>query len=217
MIVVEKRVKVEKILIENCMEINGSKEVLHNSIYFDLEHYIYKVPICIGVFGSCFYDSTTEEVVVNQYMIEDKKDSRKVIKLSVEYFKKMAEVYEKKYIVTFSGNNDFTVINHLLKKYEIDYSIEENFTEIDIQKEYEKVSKKSIGLKVLEKEFDIIREGNHISGSNLAKTFSKIIKDKGYITRMPKEKIETILSYNEQDVVSLFNMVASWNKIISKY
>lgn len=216
MIIVDKRIKVDKIFTEHCFEREDRTEVLQNSIYFDLEHYIYKVPVCIGVFGSCFYDETTEELVINQYMIEDKKDSKKVIKLSVEYFKKMSEKYGKKYVVTFSGNNDFTVLNHLLNKNKIDYSIKDNFTEIDIQKEYENVTKKCIGLKVLEKEFDINREGSQISGSNLAKTFSKIIKDEGYIKRMPQEKIETILAYNQQDIVSLFNIIANWNNVISK-
>ena len=50
----------------------------------------------------------------------------------------------------------------------------------------------SIGLKNLEKQFGIIRESEVISGSNLAKTFHKVMKDKDYIKRMPREKIEKI-------------------------
>ena len=68
----------------------------------------------------------------------------------------------------------------------------------------------------LEKVFDIDREGELIAGSNLAKTFHKVLKDKEYIVRMPKEKIEKILQYNEQDVVNLFHIYVNWNKYISE-
>ena len=73
----------------------------------------------------------------------------------------------------------------------------------------------SIGLKKLEKIFEIYREGDVISGSNLAKTFHKVLKDKEYIERMPKEKIETILQYNEQDVVNLYKIFVNWKKYIN--
>ena len=72
----------------------------------------------------------------------------------------------------------------------------------------------SIGLKNLEKVFNIYREGDVISGSNLAKTFHKVLKDKEYIERMPKEKIETILLYNEQDVVNLYKIFITWKDYI---
>ena len=72
----------------------------------------------------------------------------------------------------------------------------------------------SIGLKNLEKFFNIYREGDVISGSNLAKTFHKVLKDKEYIERMPKEKIETILLYNEQDVVNLYKIFITWKDYI---
>ena len=59
----------------------------------------------------------------------------------------------------------------------------------------------------------IKREGELISGSTLAKTFGKVVKDKDYINRMPQEKIEKILLYNEQDVVNLFHILTKWNTI----
>ena len=62
-------------------------------------------------------------------------------------------------------------------------------------------------LKTLEKKFNIEREGEVMSGSNLAKTFHKVLKDREYFERMPKEKIEKILVYNEQDVVNLFHIL----------
>ena len=122
----------------------------------------------------------------------------------------------KKSIVTFSGNNDYTVINYLFKKYNINFNIEVEFKSIDIQKEYEKSKKTSIGLKNLEKLFEIFREGEVISGSNLAKTFHKVLKDDEYIERMPKEKIDTILLYNEQDVVNLFKILTSWGRYMKE-
>ena len=45
----------------------------------------------------------------------------------------------------------------------------------NFQKEYEKEKHKSIGLKNLEKQFNISRESELISGSNLAKTFHKVM------------------------------------------
>ena len=40
------------------------------------------------------------------------------------------------------------------------------------------------------------------------------MKDSDYIKRMPKEKIENILLYNEQDVVNLFYIFTNWKKYI---
>ena len=95
------------------------------------------------------------------------------------------------------------------------YNFNDEFDAIDVQKEYEKYMGTSIGLKNLEKQFDIFREGEVISGSNLAKTFHKVLKDDTYIMRMPKEKIEKILLYNEQDVVNLYHILNNWKKYIT--
>ncbi|GAA0721741.1 ribonuclease H-like domain-containing protein [Clostridium malenominatum] len=210
MIIREKSFLVEDILEEHCLKISDEM-IYKESIFFDLEHYVYRKPICIGVFGSCYYDSNTNKINITQYMIENKEDSKEILKLAKEYFEHV--IKDKKYIVTFSGNNDFTVIKYLFQKYKIDFDISSRFIHIDIQKEYEKCKKTSIGLKALEKEFDIQRESELISGQNLAKTFSKLVKDEEYINRMPNEKKEKILLYNEQDVVSLFYMSVDWNKI----
>ena len=120
----------------------------------------------------------------------------------------------KKAIVTFSGNNDFTVIKYLFKQEGIKYNFDEEFDSIDIQKEYEKNKSASIGLKNLEKIFDIVREGEVLSGSNLAKTFHKVMKDRSYFKRMPQEKIDKILQYNEQDVTNLYTIYIMWKKYI---
>lgn len=182
-------------------------------IFFDLEHYVYKKPKCIGVFGACIYENN--KLFVTQYMIENKNETVKILNLARKYFVKMKKK-GKSAIVTFSGNNDYTVINYLFEKYGVNYNFTRNFQDIDIQREYEKEMGHSIGLKNLEKEFNIHREGELISGSNLAKTFNKVLKDKDYISRMPKEKIDTILLYNEQDVVNLYNIYMSWNLNLKK-
>ena len=213
MIIRENIVDVEEYRLE---EILNNKEVdckPEESIYFDLEHYVYKKPKCIGVFGACVYNKKNKKINVTQYMIENKSEVVDILLLAKKYFIKMKRE-GKKVIVTFAGNKDFTVIKYLFNKYGIYFDFEKEFKSIDIQKEYEKDMKISIGLKNLEKIFEVYREGDVISGSNLAKTFHKVLKDKEYIQRMPKEKIETILQYNEQDVVNLYKIFINWKNYI---
>ena len=213
MIIRENIVDVEEYRLE---EILNNKEVdckPEESIYFDLEHYVYKKPKCIGVFGACVYNKKNKKINVTQYMIENKSEVVDILLLAKKYFIKMKRE-GKKVRVTFAGNNDFTVIKYLFNKYGIYFDFEKEFKSIDIQKEYEKDMKISIGLKNLEKIFEVYREGDVISGSNLAKTFHKVLKDKEYIQRMPKEKIETILQYNEQDVVNLYKIFINWKNYI---
>ena len=203
-------IKVGEISMENSLTIDGKEQIFKDALFFDLEHYIYKKPICIGVFGCCFYDEDSKELKVTQYMAENKKDAIEILSLAKDYFEEMKIKHNKKYIVTFSGNNDFTVINYLLKAHKTDFLLEGYFDEIDLQKCYEKAEGTCIGLKALEKKFDINRESELMSGSNLAKTFGKIVKDDDYINRMPQEKKDKILLYNEQDVVSLFYIFVDW-------
>lgn len=200
---------------QNLLTIEGNSHLFKDALFFDLEHYIYKKPICVGVFGCCYFDIEKGTLEVTQYMIENKNDIKSILKLARNYFKVMYEKYGKRYIITFSGNNDFTVINYLFEKYKIDFDINEHFYHLDLQKQYEKERRESIGLKALEKEFSIFRDSELISGSNLAKTFSKIIKDSDYISRMPEDKKEKILLYNQQDVVSLFHIYVNWNSVVN--
>lgn len=206
------RVKLES--LDQCINSETAKDRPEDIIFFDLEHYVYKKPKCIGVFGACIYNKETNSLEITQYMIENRYEVVDILYLAKNYFKAMKEI-GKKTIVTFSGNNDFTVINYLFEKYSIEYDFKTEFNSVDIQKEYEKEKTKSIGLKNLEKKFGIIRESELISGSNLAKTFHKVMKDKEYIERMPKEKVEKILLYNEQDVVNLFHIYVNWKKYIN--
>ena len=215
MIIRENVIEVEGYDEIDMLEVNGEKCKPEELIFFDLEHYVYKKPKCIGVFGACIYNNIDKKLYVTQYMIENKGEVVDILVLAKKYFLKMREI-GKKSIVTFSGNNDYTVINYLFKKYNINFNIEGEFKSIDIQKEYEKNKKTSIGLKKLEKIFEIFREGEVISGSNLAKTFHKVLKDDEYIERMPKEKIDTILLYNEQDVVNLFKILTLWGRYMKE-
>lgn len=205
--------KVEYVSMEHCIDSKTAKDLPEEIIFFDLEHYVYKKPKCIGVFGACIYNKKTKTLEVTQYMIENRYEAEDVLHLAKNYFIDMKKK-GKKTIVTFSGNNDFTVINYLFEKYSIGYDFKEEFNSVDIQKEYEFEKSKSIGLKNLEKKFGIIRESELISGSNLAKTFHKVMKDKDYMSRMPKEKVEKILLYNEQDVVNLFHIYVNWKQHI---
>lgn len=212
MIIKENIIPVDSLEEEEFLE-NEYKVLPEDIIFFDLEHYVYKKPKCIGVFGACIYNKERKILHVTQYMIENKKESKDILTLALNYFIDMKK-QGKKAISTFSGNNDFTVINYLFNKNNIVYDFKEEFFSIDIQKAYEKEMKTSIGLKKLEKIFDIDRQGEVISGSNLAKTFHKVMKDNDYIKRMPKEKIEKILLYNEQDVVNLYYIYTNWKKYI---
>ncbi|NLZ48177.1 MAG: ribonuclease H-like domain-containing protein [Clostridiales bacterium] len=215
MIVRENIIDVKNITVTDKLESEGYEDILDRAIFFDLEHYVYKKPICIGVFGACYYDSAKQVLKVTQYMIENKMDAPVIVKMAKDYFQK-AYNDGKINIVTFSGNNDFTVINYLLHRYKVSFNFD-NFIKVDIQDIYKETTGICTGLKTIEKQFNIVRENRPISGANLAKTFSKIMKDKDYINRMPKEKIQTILLYNEQDVVSLFEILASWNSSIKKF
>lgn len=212
-IIRENTLKVGDIADDLMLVHEGIKLLPEDMIFFDLEHYVYKKPKCIGVFGACIYNSKLKELQVTQYMIENRRESISILHLAKKYFVRMKSK-GKKSIVTFSGNNDFTVINYLFEKFGIEYDFKTEFISIDIQKEYERDKSKSIGLKNLEKFFGIIRQSEVISGSNLAKTFHKVMKDNEYVSRMPKEKLENILLYNEQDVVNLYHILVNWNKYI---
>lgn len=213
MIIRENTIEVSSSIEEFMLKTDAINRKPEELIFFDLEHYVYKKPKCIGVFGACIYEN--HKLHVTQYMIENKGEVIQILDLAKKYFVKMKRK-GKKAIVTFSGNNDYTVINYLFSKYKIGFDFSTEFEDIDIQREYEKEKNHSIGLKNLEKEFGIHREGELISGSNLAKTFNKILKDREYIVRMPKEKVETILLYNEQDVVNLYSIYVLWKYFVKE-
>ncbi|MBU5590511.1 ribonuclease H-like domain-containing protein [Clostridium sp. MSJ-4] len=213
MIIRENTFYVDDINLDNVLDIEDKKDCYESALFFDLEHYVYKKPICIGVFGCCYYDKLDSSINVTQYMIENKNEAVDVLFMAESYFQFMMKNKNKHYIVTFSGNNDFTVIKYLFNKYNIDFNFDEHFVHVDLQREYEKQFKNNIGLKNLEKLIGIEREGEVVNGANLAKTFSKVVKDKDYIKRMPEDKIERILLYNEQDVINLFHIYTNWGNL----
>lgn len=71
---------------ENELIFNENKELYKKAIFFDLEHYVYRKPVCVGVFGCCYYDSIKNAIEVTQYMIEGKKRCKKHINISQRIF-----------------------------------------------------------------------------------------------------------------------------------
>ena len=193
MLVRETVIPIDDINEQLLLEVNGKKDLYKKSIYLDLEHYVYRIPICVGVFGIGYLDEEDKVFRVVQYMLENREDVREVLYKGKELLRKLKTTYGKSYITTFSGNNDFTVIRYLFKKYKIEV----------------------IGLKNLEKIFNIDRDGEGISGNTLAKTIGKMFHDREYCYRIPREKIDKILVYNEKDVYNLFLINILWNKFIN--
>lgn len=213
--ILEQYCNVEEFDLDDVLNEDGNVDIFKEALYFDLEHYVYKKPICIGVFGCCYYDENLNKLMVTQYMIENKYEIHTILLLARDYFQKMHSELNKKYIITFSGNNDFTVINSLFDQYKVDFDIKKYFKEIDLQKEFSKISsnRDNIGLKNLEKIAGIDRKNELMSGVTIAKTFAKIVKDSDYINRIPEEKVKKILNYNLDDVVNLFYIYVGWKKI----
>ena len=118
MIIRENIIELEEQELDYILERDDVKFKPEELIFFDLEHYVYKKPKCVGVFGACVFDEKDKKLHVTQYMIEGKNDVVDILILAKKYFIKMKEE-GKKAIVTFSGNNDFTVINYLFNKYGI--------------------------------------------------------------------------------------------------
>lgn len=214
MLIREKVIPVDEINEQLLLEVDGENKIHKKSIYLDLEHYVYKVPICIGVFGIGYLDEENNVFRVVQYMLENRQDVKEILHKGKNLLKKLKKNYGKTYITTFSGNNDFTVIRYLFKKYRINMDITKEFVSVDIQEEYKKAKNEIIGLKNLEKIFNINRDSEVISGNTLAKTIGKMFHDEEYCYRIPKDKIDKILIYNEKDVYNLFLINTLWNKFI---
>ena len=56
LIIKENEIIVEKVIDKDILKIDNDINQYKNAIFFDLEHYVYKKPKCVGVFGSCFFD-----------------------------------------------------------------------------------------------------------------------------------------------------------------
>ncbi|MCG8502519.1 MAG: ribonuclease H-like domain-containing protein [Firmicutes bacterium] len=210
MIINKMTVDAGKIEVNNCLTIKGDRHIFSNALYLDLEHAIYKIPLCMGVLGTCSYNAGNHTITTEQYMIQNKKDAHDILYIARDLF----AANHHKYIVTFAGENDFLVINFLFKKYKIKFNFNTHYSVIDLQKQYLKDTGEMIGLKNLEKVFQIERDAL-ISGSNLAKTFGKIVRIPEYGKRMDAKKIDRILDYNFHDVVNLFHITTNWNKYVN--
>ncbi|MBC7765852.1 MAG: ribonuclease H-like domain-containing protein [Hyphomonadaceae bacterium] len=185
--------------------------VYPNAIFLDLEHCIFKVPICIGVFGICEYREG--HLFTTQYMIENRQDSLDLLIIMRDYF--ATDLHG--YMVTFAGGNDLSVIRYLFEKNKLEKEVLDHYICVDLQKVYHAYTKENTGLKPLEKLFGIAREEEDlISGSALARTFYKMMDDEQYSQRMPKEKIELILNYNLSDVINMFYIVTQWHRYVSR-
>lgn len=186
------------------------RNILDKSIFLDLEHYIYKKPICIGIYGSAYIKNG--ELHIEQFFLENSKDSKV---LTEEVNRRLLELRNDgfEYLVTFAGKNDLMVLNSMFRKFEIATDLRKQFKLVDIQREFEKKFHIGIGLKPMEKLMGIEREGGEISGSSIAKTFARIMKDPGHIKRMDKNKIKRLIEYNKEDVVDLYHILKLWGTL----
>lgn len=187
---------------------NGN-EILNKAVYLDLEHYIYKVPVCLGIFGASRIEG--DEIVSTQYFLEGKEDLKVLVNNAYLYLINCLN-NGYKYMVTFAGNNDRLVLNAMFRKYNLVMDFNKEFYNVDIQREIEKAFESKTGLKATETILNIDRTDD-ITGSNIAKTFSNIMKDKDYINRMPQSKVNKLLIYNQQDCENLYHILNHWGEL----
>ena len=185
-------------------------EGLNDSIFLDMEHYIYRKPIALGIFGAAVREG--DELVCTQYFLENRKDLKGLVKTSYNYLnEKQKAGYSQ--LVAFAAKNDINVLHSMFEKFRLRGDLREEFNVIDLQSEFKKTYSETISLEALEGFTKIHRLGPSISGSTIAKTFANIVGDPDYIHRMPKEKMVRLLDYNRMDVVNLFLVMAKWDKI----
>ena len=90
--ILEQYYDVEEFDINDVLDSEEDNEAFKKAIYFDLEHYVYKKPICIGVFGCCYYDSELNKLVSTQYMIENKNEVHTFTGINyVDFYKELVE------------------------------------------------------------------------------------------------------------------------------
>jgi len=217
LIQINKGIKVDGSFNDYMINVNGKEvpcsEVCEKGVFLDLEHYVYKKPIGVVVFGACVLDKNTNELQFLQYMMENRGEKQVVLSQAEEYLRYMYECKGKRYIITFSGNNDFLVLKHLSENEMFDFGVVSRLNHVDIQKEYEKVFKKIIGLKKLEEIMNIKRESEVLNGAKIARTFGKMFSKENY--RMANDKVDKLLLYNQQDVISLYYILEKWKEMFT--
>lgn len=183
---------------------------LDESIFLDMEHYIYRKPVALGIFGAAVREGS--ELVCTQYFLENKQDLKELVRASHLYLEdKMRAGYRQ--LVAFAARNDLMVLHAMFQKFRIQTDLRSQFDVLDLQSEFKRDHSAMIGLTALEEFAGIRREGPSISGSTIAKTFASIMADPDYIHRMPREKMTRLLDYNRMDVVNLFFIMANWDRI----
>lgn len=183
---------------------------LDELIFLDMEHYIYRKPIALGIFGAAVLEGN--ELVCTQYFLENKKDLKGLVKTSYNYLNEKQKAGHSQ-LVAFAAKNDLNVLHTMFRKFRLRGDLREEFKVVDLQSEFKKAYAETISLEALEGFAEIHRQGPSISGSTIAKTFANIVGDADYIHRMPKEKMVRLLDYNRMDVVNLFLVMANWDKI----
>lgn len=185
-------------------------DLLKKAVFFDIEHYSYKLPRCIGIFGGGIIEGN--KFISTQYLFQKKEDLLDIAKASKDYLRDR-EMEGKKYLISFSGRNDLLVLDYFFKKFSFNYDINKHFIHIDLQREIDKRFKVVIGLKALEGLLKIKRKNELISGSNISKTFRKLYSDDQYMDRILEEKIDNLLLYNHFDFYNLYYIVTRFNRI----
>lgn len=187
----------------------ADQNISHRCLFLDLEHYIYKRPVCIGIFGGAVLEAGQLEVT--QYFLESRSDLADLIKKSHAYLSQQLAA-GRDHLVTFAGENDLGILRAMFDRFDLGFDFNQ-FTHLDLQKQIKAKFGAILGLKVVEELLGIEREVQPISGSTLAKTFATIMKDDDYIHRMPPEKIQRFLSYNRSDVANLYEIMANFEKL----
>lgn len=185
-------------------------DISRSSVFLDLEHYIYRKPICIGIFGAAVIEG--QELVLTQYFLENKADLKGLINAAHDYLNdKRRSGYE--HLVTFAGQNDLLMIHAMFLKFKIKTDLRVLFESFDLQSAFKQEFHGVVGLTALEQFAGIYRQGPEISGSTIAKTFASVMADPTYIKRMPQEKIYRLLAYNQMDVENLYYIMMNWSNI----
>lgn len=209
MIVQITRIDLNEAKVERPLLVNG-QDIHETSVFLDLEHYIYKKPICIGIFGAAVQEG--HELVLTQYFLENRADLKGLIQASHTYLKEKRQAGYR-HLVTFAGQNDLMMLHAMFEKFKIKTDLRELFEAIDLQSAFKAEFHAVIGLTALEQFAGIPRQGPLISGSTIAKTFANVVSDPTYINRMPKEKIYRLLTYNQMDVENLCFILMNWGAI----
>lgn len=181
-----------------------------NSVFLDLEHYVYHKPIAIGIFGAAVLEG--DELILTQYFLENRRDLKPLVRAARDF---LIEKRDGGYtnLVTFAGKNDLMMLHAMYRNFGIADDLQELFRQVDLQSVFKQQYFETIGLTKLEEFVGIQRETPDISGSTIAKTFGRIMNDPKYFSRIPEEKIQRFLDYNAMDVVNLYRITANWEHI----